>query len=83
MAPVSGDQLLQKIVTKYPTISVIVLTGHGTVDTAVQAMHKGAYDFIVKPVDLNRLLLLIKRALRTRELVLKIKKYKKNWNKII
>ncbi len=71
MAPVSGEQLLQRVVAKYPTVSVIILTGHGTVDSAVQAMHKGAYDFIVKPVDLHRLLLLIRRALRSRELVVR------------
>lgn len=71
MAPVSGEQLLQRVVSKYPTVSVIILTGHGTVDNAVQAMHKGAYDFIVKPVDLHRLLLLIRRALRSRELIVR------------
>ncbi len=71
MAPISGEQLLQRVVSKYPTVSVIVLTGHGTIDNAVQVMHKGAYDFIVKPVDLRRLLLLIRRALRSRELVVR------------
>ena len=71
MSPINGTQLLEHVVSKYPTISVIILTGHGTVDAAVQAMHKGAYDFLSKPVDLDRLLLLIKRALSMRSLVLR------------
>ncbi len=49
---------------------VIILTGHGTIETAVQAMHDGAYDFLTKPVDLDRLSLLVKRALANRELAL-------------
>lgn len=71
MAPISGEQLMQRVFSKYPTVPVIVLTGHGTVEAAVEAMHKGAYDFLAKPIDLNRLLLLIRRALRTRELALR------------
>ncbi len=47
---------------------VIILTGHGTIESAVQAMHDGAYDFLTKPVNLDRLSLLVKRALASREL---------------
>jgi DNA-binding NtrC family response regulator len=50
---------------------VIVLTGHGTVENAVAAMRNGAYDFLTKPVDLEHLSLLVKRALQSRELLLK------------
>jgi len=47
---------------------VIFITGHGTVDSAVQAMKLGAYDYITKPVHLDRLFLLIEKALETRKL---------------
>ena len=42
---------------------VIILTGHGTVDNAVQAMRDGAYDFLTKPVDLERLGMLVKKGI--------------------
>ena len=70
MPRVSGEELLRKVVDQYPTVPVIILTGHGTIETAVQAMRDGAYDFLTKPVSLERLSLLAKRALSTRELVL-------------
>ncbi len=71
MPGLSGEELLKKVTASYPNIPVIILTGHGTVDNAVQAMRDGAYDFITKPVNLERLSLLIKRALSRRELALK------------
>ncbi|PIE05079.1 MAG: transcriptional regulator [Spirochaetales bacterium] len=71
MPKLSGEDLLKKIVLSYPTVPVIILTGHGTVDSAVQAMRDGAYDFITKPVNLERLGLLVKRALGRRELARK------------
>ncbi|MFW5694838.1 MAG: sigma-54-dependent transcriptional regulator [Alkalispirochaeta sp.] len=70
MPRVSGEELLRRVVDQYPTVPVIILTGHGTIETAVQAMRDGAYDFLTKPVSLERLSLLAKRALSTRELVL-------------
>lgn len=70
MPRLSGEELLKRVVASYPTVPVIILTGHGTIETAVQAMRNGAYDFLTKPLDLNRLSLLVKRALSTRELVL-------------
>ncbi len=71
MPKVSGDELLKKVVSAYPTVPVIILTGHGTVDNAVLAMRNGAYDFLTKPVNLDRLGLLVKRALGRRELARK------------
>ncbi|OQX29421.1 MAG: transcriptional regulator [Spirochaeta sp. LUC14_002_19_P3] len=70
MPKMTGEELLKKVSTSYPAIPVIMLTGHGTVDNAVQAMRDGAYDFITKPVNLDRLSLLIKRALVNRKLAL-------------
>lgn len=69
MPKMSGSELLKSIAAKYPTIPVIMLTGHGTVENAVVAMRDGAYDFITKPVNLDHLTLLVNRALSKRQLV--------------
>ncbi|HPE36342.1 MAG TPA: sigma-54 dependent transcriptional regulator, partial [Spirochaetales bacterium] len=68
MPALSGSELLKEIVSRYPSIPVIVLTGHGTVEDAVEAMRSGAYDFITKPVNLDHLSLLVRRALERTEL---------------
>ncbi len=62
MPEMGGFDLLKKTVAAYPTIPVIVLTGHGTIETAVQAIRKGAFEFLTKPVNLDRLSLLVKQA---------------------
>lgn len=69
MPKMSGSELLKNISAKYPTIPVIILTGHGTVENAVVAMRDGAYDFITKPINLDHLSLLVNRALGKRKLV--------------
>jgi DNA-binding NtrC family response regulator len=69
MPGMSGDELLKKIINAYPTVPVIILTGHGTVENAVNSMRNGAFDFLTKPVNLDRLSLLVKRALSTRKLI--------------
>jgi DNA-binding NtrC family response regulator len=71
MPGVSGEELLKRISAETPGVPVIVLTGHGTVENAVSAMRNGAYDFLTKPVNLERLSLLVKRALQNRELALR------------
>ena len=70
MPGLSGEQLLKRVVASYPAIPVIILTGHGTIESAVTAMRDGAYDFLTKPVNLDHLELLVKRALSRRQLVL-------------
>ncbi len=70
MPGLSGQELLKKVVSAYPTVPVIILTGHGTIESAVKAMRDGAYDFLTKPLNLERLSLLVKRALSNRELFL-------------
>ncbi len=70
MPKVSGEELLKSVSSAYPTLPVIILTGHGTIENAVNAMRDGAFDFLTKPVNLDRLSLLVKRALSNRELVL-------------
>jgi DNA-binding NtrC family response regulator len=71
MPGLSGEELLQRISAESPGIPVIVLTGHGTVENAVEAMRQGAWDFLTKPVNLDHLSQLVKRALQNRELALK------------
>jgi DNA-binding NtrC family response regulator len=68
MPGTSGEELMKRILAAAPGFPVIILTGHGTVETAVIAMRDGAWDFLTKPVDLDHLSLKVKRALETREL---------------
>ena len=70
MDGISGEEVLRRVTTETPGIPVIVLTGHGSIDAAVDAMRNGAYDFLTKPLNLDRLLMLVKRALERRELSL-------------
>lgn len=73
MPVMDGDEVLKHITATSPGVPVIVLTGHGSIDGAVDAMKRGAYDFISKPLNLDRLQVVIKRALQGRELILKNK----------
>jgi len=70
MPGISGEEVLRKVTTETPGIPVIVLTGHGSIDAAVDAMRNGAYDFLTKPLNLDQLGLIVKRALQGRELSL-------------
>ncbi|MDR2445258.1 MAG: sigma-54 dependent transcriptional regulator [Spirochaetaceae bacterium] len=66
MPGMNGDELLKRIKSESLAVPVIVLTGHGTVKDAVEAMRNGAWDFLTKPVDIDRLSILVKRALGNR-----------------
>ena len=68
MDGISGEEVVRQVTTKYPGIPVIVLTGHGSIDDATQAMKFGAYDFLTKPLDLDHLNIIVKNALRGKEL---------------
>lgn len=68
MPYMSGEELLSMIVRDFPDISIIIITGIDEVDMAVRCMKTGAFDYIVKPVDKDRLITSVKRALRFREL---------------
>ena len=68
MEGMSGEELLQKVHGAYPRLPVIILTGHGTIETAVVAMRDGAVDFFPKPVDLDRLILVVRKSLSTNKL---------------
>ncbi|HEY8927115.1 MAG TPA: sigma-54 dependent transcriptional regulator, partial [Polyangia bacterium] len=68
MRDIDGIDLCERIVTSYPDLPVILLTAFGTVETAVAAMRAGAFDFIVKPLDLQALASSLERAIRQRRL---------------
>lgn len=77
MPHLTGDALLEQINTDYPDIPVIILTAIDDLSTAVECMKKGAFDYLVKPVERNRLVAAVKRALEMRALrdeVLSLKK---------
>ena len=63
MAKMDGIEVLAKISETSKDIPVIMISGHGNIDTAVEAIKKGAYDFLEKPLDLNRLLITIRNAM--------------------
>ena len=69
MPKVDGIELLQRTRKTNLTLPFIMLTGHGNIETAVESMKLGAYDFISKPPDLNRLINSVRNALEKKELV--------------
>ena len=68
MPGLDGLEVLDRIRSKDPTALVVMISGHGTIDTAVDATRKGAYDFLEKPLDSDRLLLTLRNALALRGL---------------
>ena len=68
MPRLDGMGLLEKIQDSYPDIPVIMITAHGTVSTAVEAIKKGALDYITKPFDQDDLKNIIHKAVQTRRL---------------
>ncbi len=68
MPGMDGYELLKRISSSYPTLPVIVLTGHGTIETAVETMRDGAIDFFTKPVDIDKLALVVRKSITTSEL---------------
>jgi DNA-binding NtrC family response regulator len=81
MPNMDGIEVLSKISEINSEIPVIMVSGHGNIDTAVDAIRKGAYDFIQKPLDLNRLLVTVKNALERKDLVVETRQLKKKISK--
>ena len=77
MPKMDGVEVLQSAREEGINVPFIMLTGHGNVSTAVEAMKSGAYDFISKPPDLNRLLTAVRNALEIKNLVTENKSLKK------
>jgi len=81
MPKMDGIQLLEKAIEEGYSVPFIMISAHGTIETAVEATKKGAFDFIQKPPDLNRLLITIRNALEKKELVQETKQLRKRVNK--
>ncbi|HOO82985.1 MAG TPA: sigma-54 dependent transcriptional regulator [Prolixibacteraceae bacterium] len=77
MPDTDGLELLPLLTEKQPDTPVVMISGHGNIDTAVEAIKKGAYDFIEKPLDLNHLLITIRNALDKSNLVTETKTLRK------
>lgn len=81
MPKMDGMELLERINLLCPDTPVIMISGHGNIETAVEAVKKGAFDYISKPPDLNRLLITIRNALDKSSLVQETKVLKKKITK--
>jgi len=77
MPKMDGMEVLQIAKQERPDIPFIVISGHGTIESAVEAVKKGAYDYISKPPDLNRLLITIRNAMDKKSLVTETKQLRK------
>ena len=75
MPGAGGIEVLEQIVAADPHLPVIIMTGYGDVPTAVDAIKKGAYDFILKPPDYNKLIITLKRAVERRRLEAEVDRY--------
>jgi DNA-binding NtrC family response regulator len=73
MPKMDGIEFLEKAKELNPDLPIIMISGHGTIETAVEAVKKGAYDYISKPPDLNRLLITIRNAMDKTSLVAETK----------
>ena len=81
MPKMDGVEVLEKVQSFKPEIPFIMISGHGDLETAVEAMRLGAFDYISKPPDLNRLLNAIRNALDRKKLVVENKRLKKKVDK--
>ena len=81
MPKLDGLEVLEKLQKLKYEPAIVMISGHGTIDTAVDALKKGAFDFISKPPDLNRLLVTVRNAMDRNKLVEETKVLKKKLNK--
>jgi two-component system, NtrC family, nitrogen regulation response regulator NtrX len=82
MPKIDGLEFLIRATEKSPDVPVIMISGHGTIETAVDAVKKGAYDYVAKPPDLNRLLITIRNALDKNNLSKETRVLKRKVNRV-
>jgi len=82
MPQMDGNEVLDELIRKEFESPIIMISGHGNIETAVQSIKKGAFDFIEKPLDLNRILITIRNAKEKFSLVEETKQLKKTVKKI-
>lgn len=83
MPRMDGIEVLTKMKEKGVETPIVIMTGHGTVETAVEALKKGAYDFIQKPLDLNRILVTLRNGTNQGALEKETKTLRKKVNKVL
>lgn len=83
MPKLDGIEFLEKAKAHNGDVPIIMISGHGNIDTAVEAVKKGAYDYISKPPDLNRLLITLRNAIDRTHLTAETKVLKRKVNKTI
>ncbi len=81
MPKMDGTEVLERIMLLAPDTPVVMISGHGDIETAVHLLKEGAYDYIPKPLDLNRLLVSVRNALDRTEIVAETKKLRKKVSK--
>lgn len=82
MPKLDGIEFLQKAAELNPDVPIIMISGHGNIETAVEAVKKGAYDYVSKPPDLNRLLITIRNAMDKGTLVTETRTLKRRVSKV-
>ena len=82
MPKLDGIEFLQKAGELNPDVPIIMISGHGNIETAVEAVKKGAYDYISKPPDLNRLLITIRNAMDKSNLVTETRVLKRKVSRV-
>ncbi|MBA2499182.1 MAG: sigma-54-dependent Fis family transcriptional regulator [Chitinophagaceae bacterium] len=82
MPKLDGIEFLQKASEANPDVPIIMISGHGNIETAVEAVKKGAYDYVSKPPDLNRLLITIRNAMDKGSLVTETRTLKRKVSKV-
>jgi signal transduction histidine kinase len=78
MPGIPGIKVLEKIKQNDPDIEAIIITGYGSMETAIQGLRLGAFDYIAKPFDVNQITVLIRRALERRSAKIKMRQLKSN-----
>jgi DNA-binding NtrC family response regulator len=77
MPQMDGIEVLESLHESAPEVPVVMISGHGNIETAVEAIKKGAFDFIPKPLDLNRIMITLRNALDKSNLIMETKTLKK------
>ncbi len=83
MPEIDGIEFLKRVKEMNPKMTVIIMTAYPEIDIAVDAMRAGAYDFIIKPVDLDLVVLRVKKALEKKKLEEELEAYHKNLERLV
>src|SRR4030043_768636 len=83
MPEMNGIELLKKVKAMHPKMIVIIVTAYPEIDMAIEAMRVGAYDFIIKPADLDLVVLSVEKALEKKRLEEELEAYHKNLERLV